>query len=186
MVEEPSQHDHIAIGVIVRPHGINGTMRVKVYNADSTLFPAQVKHMAIVTPDGVEYRDLRFKNRVKADVLISCPKIQTPEHVQDLKGSQLNIPKQHIPVNADEFLFADLVGCSVVDADSNTVTGKVVGVDAFGASDILTVRTSDGLKLVPFVDQWVDAVNTKKKIVVIRDLDRFPVSDPLEKKSDAK
>jgi 16S rRNA processing protein RimM len=81
-----------------------------------------------------------------------------------LKGAAIWVDAAGVELDADEYLWADLVGCEVVEA-SGRLLGRVVGLQEYGAQDILFVRTPDaaapaGEWLIPFVDGIVQKVDT--------------------------
>ena len=78
-----------------------------------------------------------------------------------MKGLALYVERSRLPAAAEgEFYRADLIGLRVVDPEGRTL-GSVVGVDNYGAGDILELRlegTSE-TELIPFADAYVPAVD---------------------------
>jgi len=167
----------IAIGKVIRPHGVRGAIRVRLHNPKSKLIPDKVEHMVIVSADGKHHGPLMFKHRIKSDVIFDCGDISNPETVTAIHGSPLMIPKREIPVESDEILFADLISCTAIDAETCSPFGTITNVSSHGASDVLTISTPEGLKLIPFVDEWIDRVDIQAKCVVINGPDLFPISN---------
>src|SRR5690606_20097427 len=78
-----------------------------------------------------------------------------------LNGVELYVTRDRLPEteDEDEFLQADLVGCSVVGPDG-TVLGKVSSVENFGAGDLLDIATPDGRSvLMPFTKAFAPRID---------------------------
>jgi 16S rRNA processing protein RimM len=77
-----------------------------------------------------------------------------------------------VDLDADhEYLWADLVGCDVVEA-SGQLIGYVTGLQEYGAQDILSVRTPEdvvpaGEWMIPFIDDIVLAVDTEARRIEV-------------------
>jgi len=68
-----------------------------------------------------------------------------------LRGSLVEIDRSALPpLEEGEYYHADLVGLLCVDREGREV-GKVVGVENYGASDLLEIEKPDGKRaLIPF------------------------------------
>lgn len=71
-------------------------------------------------------------------------------------------------VGENEYLWEDLVGCEVRVADEDRLLGSVVGLQNYGAQDILCVQCEDGEWMLPFIDDVVLTVDIKAGRIDIR------------------
>ena len=89
-----------------------------------------------------------------------------------LGGAGIWVDAGEVAIEADhEYLWADLVGCEVVESSGRPL-GRVVGLQEYGAQDILAVRTPDdavpaGEWLIPFVDGVVQHVDTEARRIEV-------------------
>ena len=63
---------------------------------------------------------------------------------------------------------ADIIGCAVVDVDTNEEYGKIVDVLNYGASDIYDVERNGKHTLIPAIDDVVVEIDTKNQTVRIK------------------
>ena len=85
-----------------------------------------------------------------------------------LNGIELSIPRQRLPAaEDDEFYYADLIGLSAETVDGRSL-GTVIGVQNYGAGDLLEVAPSRGdTILVPFTRAVVPRVDIEEGRVVV-------------------
>ncbi len=77
--------------------------------------------------------------------------------------------------DADEYLWADLIGCEVcqrTDDGGQRILGTVIALEDYGAQDILSVRTPDdaepaGEWLLPFIEDVVLDVDVAARRIIV-------------------
>lgn len=169
----------LRIGVITRPHGVHG--EVKVY--PTTDYPERFEEVTEVYIDsakgrikaaveGVRY----FKNL--AIVKFSC--FHSPEEVRLFSGADVFISRdQAQPLEEGEYYIADLIGCRVfADETSDKFAGQELGVlkDVLqtGANDVYLVQSPSGGELLfPVIKDCVrevDIVNNRVTVHVMKGL----------------
>ncbi|HEX2540604.1 MAG TPA: ribosome maturation factor RimM [Caldimonas sp.] len=109
--------------------------------------------------------------REHGDGLVASARgIADRDGAESLRGARVFVPRSHFPSAAeDEFYWADLIGCSVVDRQGADL-GSVVGLFDTGPQSVLRVRPAGAdseERLIPFVSPYVDSVDlTVRRIVV--------------------
>ena len=85
-----------------------------------------------------------------------------------LRGTPLFIERNALPETHDgEYYYDDLIGLTVESQDGEPI-GKVIGVDNFGAGDLLDIKPDEGQSFyLPFADQYVPEIAEDKIIAVI-------------------
>ena len=102
-------------------------------------------------------------------ILARLSGIDAVEDAEGLRGWRIWVPRENVPVGNDEYLWCDLIGCSVVDAERGHL-GTVVRLEEYGAQDILIVRTQpdageQGEWMIPFTRQIVGRVDLAAKCI---------------------
>lgn len=97
-------------------------------------------------------------------ILASLEGVDNRTQAEALKGVGIWIPDSCVPVDDDEFLWDDLVGCEVCHTDSGELLGTVSGMQNCGAQDILCVHTPSGAPvrgewLLPFTEEIIHNVD---------------------------
>lgn len=149
--------DLILLGVVGSAHGIRGEVRIKAFTGDPL---AIADYGPLVDGKGRRYEisDVRAAKEV---VVARIKGVTTREGAEALNGVELYVTRDQLPEteDEDEFLQADLVGCSVVGPDG-TVLGKVSSVENFGAGDLLDIATPDGRSvLMPFTKAFAPRID---------------------------
>ena len=140
-------------GQIVGTHGVRGEVRVQSW-CDSPEIFASLKTLYW---DAAGTQPVRVKSRVHKNLALA--KLEGVDTVQDasvLRGRILYLNRRDLDLG-DRYFIQDLVGLSVVDADSGTVYGELTDVSNTGANDIYHMRTPDGREiLIPDIIRRVD------------------------------
>ena len=156
-----SQH-RILLGVIGRPHGVRGLVRVTSHTAD----PAGLTAYGPLSDDKGRRFVLRWRGDGVAEVeelTAGMPvKVTDRTAAEKLTNTRLYIDRAQLPEpEAEEFYLADLIGLTALDADANgAVLGQVVTVHDYGAGASLEIaRGSAAPVLVPFTRACVPEVD---------------------------
>ena len=143
-------------GQIVGTHGVRGEVRVQSW-CDSPEIFASLKTLYW---DAAGTQPVRVKSRVHKNLALA--KLEGVDTVQDasvLRGRILYLNRRDLDLG-DRYFIQDLVGLSVVDADSGTVYGELTDVSNTGANDIYHMRTPDGREiLIPVIPDIIRRVD---------------------------
>ena len=149
--------DLVLLGVVGAPHGVRGEVRIKAFTGDPL---ALADYGPLVDEAGrrFEIADLRPAQEV---VVARLKGVTSREAAELLNGVKLFVERARLPApeDEDEFLQADLIGCSVVDADG-AILGTVTAVADYGAGDLLDIETPDGRSvLMPFTKAFAPRID---------------------------
>ena len=155
----------VQLGIIGAPHGVKGEVRVKSFTAD----PMAIGDYGPLSLD--DGRALSIVSlRQQGDMLVvRFDGVTTREQAAALTNRVLHVDRAVLPEvgDEDEFYHADLVGLAVVDETREEI-GKVVGLQDFGAGDILEIRLGSGRSaLIPFTQAAVPVIDLSGGRVVV-------------------
>jgi 16S rRNA processing protein RimM len=145
----------ILMGVVGRPHGVRGLVRVQCYAADPADLPSYGPF-----DDGT---GRRFSLRWRGEGVAELAEIVagSPVAVADRTGAEklvnlrLYADRDRLPpAGEDEFYFSDLVGLQAVDTGGKPL-GTVAAVHDYGAGASLEI----GSLLLPFTRASVPAID---------------------------
>jgi 16S rRNA processing protein RimM len=108
------------------------------------------------------------------DLIVACDRIQSRDVAEQLRGATLEVPRDDVEINDDEFFYVDLIGCRVVEGDRQL--GEVVEVFFAGASDVLVVHDETHERMIPLVDDWVADVDLQARAISVINADQFEPS----------
>lgn len=154
--------DYYRIGVIVRPHGVRGGVKLLPLTDDEKRFYGLTN--ALLEQRGA-YSEIALSN-VKSSpgaVLVNISGINTREQAEMLTGAYIAVKSEDARVLPEYTWFvADLIGCEVFDE-----TGKRYGV----ISDVLKTGANDVYELnsgmlIPALKRALIEVSTENKRMV--------------------
>jgi 16S rRNA processing protein RimM len=152
----------LAVGRIGRPHGLDGSFHVtqpreRVLEATEEVI-LQDRPVAIVRRSGTPVAPI-----------LRLAGMTTREHVEAVRGTDLFVPRSVAPpLEEDEWLAEDLVGCRVVDGE--TRIGVVAKLLPYPSCELLEVqRFEPGAKalLVPLISDAVRTVDVAEQVIDI-------------------
>ena len=154
-----SSNDRIDVGFVLRAHGVRGVIRVRGRGG------ADFGAVDAVWLDDERFA-VRHASRDKDEWLLTLDGVATREAAEALRGRQVALPRDAVPVADDELLVADLVGCTVVDM-AGTTLGEVTGSFDSGAHEVLELRGAGGKEiLLPLVDAFLVSIDVAQKRIV--------------------
>jgi 16S rRNA processing protein RimM len=150
--KRPEPH-YLAVGRILRPHGVRGELRVEIL----TDFPehlTEVQTLYVGKQRRVyTLKKMRFHQDIILMTLTECPDRNTAE---TLRGELIEIAVEDaVPLEEDEYYHYQLIGLCV-ETDEGDVLGEVVEVfEAPGANDVLIVHGPRGEILLPAIEDVI-------------------------------
>ncbi len=154
--------DTLKIGIIVKPQGIRGEVKVQPLTDDINRF----KGLKEVIIDGKTHRVLS-STIGGGTVFLALSGILDRNTAETFRGKFLCVTRENaIPLEEGRYFIVDIIGCSVV-TDGGVEVGKVV--DVFSArTDIFTVKcTDERVMRFPFLKDLVISVDVEQKIITV-------------------
>jgi len=175
MTEEAAPLSWIELGVIARPHGVTGELRVHAFNPDSTLL-RDLREIFLIGKDDQEptlVEVLSTRQAPKA-LLMRLAGVGSVEDAEALRGYALCIPRDALPsLEEGEYYHADLIGIEAID-ESGSI-GRVIEVIDYPSAECLKIERPDGFLEVPMLPQWLDRVDVDGGRVHLKNLDDIPL-----------
>ena len=136
----------IALAAVAGAHGVKGELRLKLFT-DSV---ENLKLHESVFVGGVE-RKLVFARSSPSGAVVRLEGVTDRSEAEALRGSLIEVDRSSLPALGEgEYYHADLIGITCVDCEARDL-GRVVGVENYGAGDLLEVEAAGGKRsLIPF------------------------------------
>ncbi len=165
----------VELGVITRPHGVRGEVRVHPWNADSTLL-AELGSVLLLGEGAPRSVRIERARRAPKAFLLKLEGVDGVEAAEALRNVHLGVPRDALPeLEGDELYLADLVGLEVRRGDARI--GEVVEVIEYPSIECLVVKSDDGIREVPLNRPWIEEVDLEAGIVRVGPLDDVPLLD---------
>lgn len=158
----------LEIGVIVKPHGVQGAVKLHLHNPASEALE-QSERLGL--DQGGTTRWCAFSVRGVgrgSPLILELEGVETMEAAEALRGARVLVERAALgPLAEDEFYYQDLIGCRVEDEELGEL-GQVSDVFEAGASELLVVRDGQRELLIPLVGPWVERLEPAEGRIRVR------------------
>lgn len=164
MIAEPRE-GFTGVGVVIRPHGIRGEVRVTAFNPEA---------LNLQSGRHVHTGDVRRRiQRARADRghwILQLEGVGDRDAAEALRGVLLECPDTALKRgDPDAFYVHELIGLRVETVDGRDL-GRIVDVLTTGANDVYVVRGEHGEALIPAIGQVISAVDVRAGLMTITPL----------------
>jgi 16S rRNA processing protein RimM len=164
----------VEIGVVGRPHGVRGALHVFLHNPASGLLD-EVESVALAaagSESAVAYRVVDARRAGNGRVLF-LEGVERRDQAEALNGARVLVDRSALPPPAEgEYYVADLIGLEV--RAGGAAIGTVVASRAQGGVEVLSVRGATHDVEIPFVADFVVAIDLEAARIEVRDVDDLP------------
>jgi 16S rRNA processing protein RimM len=166
-----SELRYLAIGQVVRAHGVRGEISVTVL----TDFPERFATTDwVYLGDEAEAEPYRLEKYRwhKQHVLLSLAGVTTRTQAEQLRGQLVQIPiEEAIPLPEGSYYHYQLLGLQVATA-AGEILGVVTEILETGANDVYVVQNRDQAEiLLPAIPDVVKAIDLEKGQMIVELLD---------------
>jgi 16S rRNA processing protein RimM len=166
--DDPDAEDLVEVGIVVKPWGIRGEVKIRV----TSDLPGRFHGLSEIwlygtTGDPLRYRIETVKD-LKGAVAVRLAGIASPEQAETLRGATAGVPASERPALEEGSWYIDeLVGLEVVDEAGRGI-GTLKSVWQGAAQDVFEIATADGPLLLPAVAAFIRKVDRQAGRIVAR------------------
>jgi len=164
---EPS---YLAVGRVLRPHGVRGELRVEIIT-DCPERLGQHVYLYLAHPDSPEKAQRYPVERLRPHkniLLLKLGGCDDRNAAEELRGLLVQIPAEEAaPLEEGEYYYFQLVGMRV-ETESGEWLGHVAEILETGANDVYVVRGPRGELLLPAVEDVVRELDLESRRLVVR------------------
>lgn len=158
----------LAIGAVVRPHGVQGKIRVRYEGDDPQHFPTLQEIRLGNHPKELTTHRILHMQPYNRGLFILTLEAFTLANAQGSVGQCVWVRRDQLPpLEEDEYYWADLIGLRVVTEEGQEL-GVVRGLLSTGSNDVLACHSESGEVLVPFIDEVVLRVDPDAGAIHVR------------------
>jgi len=163
------------IGDILNPHGLKGSLIVFSHTRPANAVAGYLRWYIGNDESKVTEYNVVDCHQHKKRILAKLEGIEHINQAEALKGMKIFVPEDEVEVDEDEFLWQDLIGCTVVDQAGNKL-GEVSALHEYGAQDNLEIKTTadmdeSGEWLLPFIEDVIVEVDLDARKIQVELLD---------------
>lgn len=165
----------IELGVIAKPHGVRGELRIHVFNPESTMLE-ELGEIFLIGEEGEEPAlvEIRSARQGPNTLLMQLEGVGSREDAEALRGYKLCVPREALPeLEEGEYYHADLIGLQAFSGEE--ALGRVSEVIDYPSAECLKIERPDGYIEVPMIDRWLDRVDLEGRKVHLKDVSDIPL-----------
>ncbi len=156
---------HTAVGRVIRPHGLNGELRVLAFAEGApNLQPGKR-----VWVGGVSLRVLRLRQQGDGWIM-ETDRIFSRTAAEAFREQLLEVPDDEVQrASEDSYFLHELIGLRVMTVSGEDL-GELVEVMQPGANDVYVVRGPRGEILVPAIGDVITSIDLPVGVMIITPL----------------
>jgi 16S rRNA processing protein RimM len=158
----------VAIGMVEKPFGIRGELRVRSLSDVPGRFET-LQRVTLVAPSGREI--VTSVNRVRehgGSYVLGFEALTTPEDAAEFRGGMIKIPRdQTPPLPAGQYYESDLVGMQV-RSERGERLGILEEILETGSNHVFAVRAGKRELLIPATRHVIAAVDVQHRVMTVR------------------
>lgn len=159
------QKAYLEAGQITGTHGVRGEVRVQPWCDSAQQFAGFKK----LYWDEAGTQPVKVQARPhKQMALVKLEGVDTVEAAAVLRGKMLYVSRKDLHLPKDRYLVQDLIGLTVVDADTGETYGTLTDVSQTGANPVYHMETPTGEVLIPAIPSVVIAIDFKADVLRLR------------------
>lgn len=157
---------YLEVGKINNTHGIRGEMKMALWCDDvDYLKQFKVLYLDDKGEKAVEVLSVRPQKNL---VILKLKGYDSIEQAEAIKGKVLYGNRDDATIDEDANYIADIIGCYVVDIDTEEEYGQVKDVVNYGSCDIYDIESWGKHTLIPATPDIVKEINTEYKVIRIK------------------
>ncbi|MCQ2486343.1 MAG: ribosome maturation factor RimM [Clostridia bacterium] len=157
---------YLEIGQIASTHGVRGEMKVNAW-VDSPEFFGELETVYLGKDGKDPYTLLSYRPH-KNQVLITLEGIDNVDKAAPLKNRIIYVDREEFELPEGRNFIAELIGCTVKDADNGREYGKVKEIFNNGANDIWRVESNGKEYYMPDIPGLIVDTDVDEEIVLVR------------------
>jgi len=172
-VSNRSADHQVEIGVVGRPHGVRGEVRVFQHHTSSKLIEPGMTLRLAVPGQVPSAKIVRTVRPAPKHLIISFAGVTSRAAADALKGASVLIDRGDLPpLEKDEFYVDDLIGMEVYC--DQELLGQIESSRAQGGIEVVKVVNDTEEIEIPLVEEYVHLLDQEAGRLAVREVDELP------------
>lgn len=156
---------YLECGKIINTHGFRGAVKLESWcNSPEDL--AALSRVFLKEKGEMRCLDVKHASVFKQFVIAELEGITDLDMAMTLKNKILYAAREDFSLAEGDVFIVDLIGLPVIDVETGVEYGTLTDVINRGASDIYVIKTPDGERMMPAVDEFVKKVDVENGIYI--------------------
>ncbi len=160
-------------GTVLKPKGLKGELKVQPVTDFPESFVKRREFLVGRSPEDAVPRRVISARLHQGFAWMVFEGIGSREEAEAVAGYRLYVTRDHLePMPDDRAYIHDLIGLEVLDEEGGRI-GKVGDVLQMPAHDVYEIETGGRKVLVPAVEEFVEEIDLRKGVMVLRRFSEF-------------
>ncbi|MDR0991652.1 MAG: ribosome maturation factor RimM [Ruminococcus sp.] len=151
-------------GKIVSTFGIKGEIIAECY-CDSPQLLCEFE--TLFFDKGKKTLEIESSFPRKSNAVLKISGIETVEAARLLIGKVLYLDREDLILGENEYFYADLIGLTAIDFETNEKIGEIIDVTNNGAHENYLIKCENGEFLIPAVPEFIKETDINAGIIKI-------------------
>ncbi|RKY78731.1 16S rRNA processing protein RimM [candidate division KSB1 bacterium] len=158
----------ITIGVVVKPHGVRGELKVFSHTDNPRRFYRLTRIFLTSADSGYQPYVVEKVRVVSKWVLLKLKGIDSQNQAERFRGFEVQIPRREcVKLPKGAYYIFEVIGLNVFNTEGQQI-GTVADVYTLPSNDVLVVETTTKKEvLIPAVKQVVKRIDIHKKQIIV-------------------
>lgn len=149
--------DRYTIGLIRKPHGVRGSVKVGPLCDDVARF----KQLKTVYIDNNPYTVTNAQIS-QDEIILTFKEVTSCNDAEALRNKNIQVDKKDaVALEEGRYFIVDIIGCEVIVKDK--VIGRIIEVLQHGAADVYVIKSEDKEIMVPALKTLLKVVDVENK-----------------------
>lgn len=157
---------YLEVGKIVNTHGIRGEVKLDLW-CDSADYLKQFSKLYL-DDNGNSALSLVSARPQKNFAILKFEEITSIDEAEKYRNKILYADREDAVIDDDAEYIQDIIGCRVIDCESEKCYGKVTDVLNYGASDILEIKGENKKSYIPYVDEFAVETDVENGVIFVK------------------
>ena len=163
-------NDLVSIGKIIKPYGIKGQIKFKLYNERSKVLKKGI-HVWLEKEEDFQFFKIDSINYNSSHPIIKLNKFNSRDKAEKFRECVLYVSKTILPNDENEIYFIDFIGCEIYDQNKSFI-GIAKDVLHFKENNhVMIIQNKNKEFLIPIRNDFIKLFDVDKKCVVIEIID---------------
>lgn len=157
---------YLEVGKIVNTHGIRGEVKLELW-CDSAEYLKQFSKLYL-DENGNSALNLVSARPQKNFAILKFKEISSIDEAEKYRNKILYGDRDDAVIEDGAVYIQDIIGCRVIDCESEKCYGEVADVLNYGASDILEIKGENGKNYIPYVDEFAVETDIENGVILVK------------------
>lgn len=166
-----SPENLLLVGKVIRPHGLEGRLRIISYARSAESFPQPGMVFLKLNSGGTREHTALSVSPHKNILLMTLEGVDSLERAEEYRGAEIFVKKSASdPGEEEEFFWHELIGLRVF-LNTGQYVGTLRHILATGGNDIYVVQEGEKEVLIPAIHEVVEKVDLNTGKMIISDME---------------